>query len=330
MTAILNITNGSCSQHVMQQAGIKGEIVTWDDVLHEGPVPASMTLPELSAVRARFIADQGQGSYDEVLDKFITRDNALMSFRDYDVLYLWFEHDLYDQLQLIQILNWLATQDLRGSNIQLICEPCYLGVISASEMSALFSKAKPLSYEQISTATTAWQAFTLPTPEQWFQLLKQDTKCLPFLEGAVLRLLQEYPYFHSGLSLTQQQVLMSIKQRPRSPNQIFSSYQQNEERRFMGDSTFWGYLAQMVLCDPPLINVLDGQRLVLTHSSTQQLAITEYGEAVLAGDKSYPGLASINRWIGGVHLTDKNMWCWDEQNRAVMKINVTLPKTIEI
>ena len=194
MTAILHITNGSCSQRVMQQAGIQGDIFTWDDVLHEGPVPADMTLPELSTIRARFIAEQCGKSCDEVLDAFIARDNALMSFQDYDALYLWFEHDLYDQLQLIQILNWLATQDLKDSNIQLICEPCYLGCISANEMSALQGKAKPVTYEQIAIATTAWQAFTLPTPEEWFRLLQQDTKSLPFLQGAVLRLLQEYPH----------------------------------------------------------------------------------------------------------------------------------------
>ena len=278
-----------------------------------------MRLPALSTVRARFIAEQCGEPYDEVLNAFITRDNALISFHDYDGLFLWFEHDLYDQLQLIQILNWLATQDLKNSNIQLICEPCYLGCISANEMSALQHKAKPVRYEQIAIATTAWQAFTLPTPNEWFRLLQQDTKSLPFLQGAVLRLLQEYPHVNTGLSLTQQSALKAISERPRSPNQIFSSYQQNEERRFMGDLTFWGYLAQMVYCDPPLIEVLDGQRLTLNHSSSQQLAITETGKSVLQGKKLYPGLSEIDRWVGGVHLTREHLWCWDESNLAIVK-----------
>ncbi len=318
---ILHITNGSSAQRVMQQAGIEGEIVTWDDVLHEGPVPSGLELSELSEVRAKFIAEQGWAPFDEVLNNFQMRDKALLSFRDYDALILWFEHDLYDQLQLIQILSWLATQEIQDANIQLVCEDCYLGVITPGEMFSLFEKAKPVTYEQIIIATTAWQSLVLPTPTEWLLLLKQDTKCLPFLEGAVLRLLQEYPHLDTGLSLTQLRALKAVQDQPKSPNEIFSTYQQNEERRFMGDSTFWGYLAQMVYCELPLIKLADEQqRLTLTHSSSQQLHITDEGKRVLSGEKCWSGLSLVDRWIGGVHLAPNNLWCWDEINRTVHKI----------
>ena len=318
---ILHITNGSCAQHVMQQAGIEGEIITWDDVLHEGPVPSGLELFELSKVRAKFIAEQGWAPIDDVQNRFQLRDKALLSFREYDALMLWFEHDLYDQLQLIQILSWLATQDIQDANIQLICEDCYLGVITPNEMLALREKARPVTYEQITIATTAWQSLMLPTPNEWLLLLKQDTKCLPFLEGAVLRLLQEYPHCNTGLSLTQFYALKSLQDFPKSPNEIFSTYQQNEERRFMGDSTFWGYLAQMIYCDSPLIKLVDEkQRLTLSHSSSQQLLITDEGTKVLSGEKCYSGLSSIDRWIGGVHLTADNIWCWNEADQVMRNI----------
>jgi len=317
--SFLHITNGSSAKNIMQQAGISGEIVTWDDVLHEGPVPAGLALPELSKIRAQFIADQGWAPLSEVLRNFESRDSALCSFRNYDALVLWFEHDLYDQLQLIQILNWLATEDLENVDIRLICEACYLGCITPNEMSALQEKAVPIKYEQITIATAAWQALTLPVPNEWFNLLDQDTDCLPFLKGAVLRLLEEYPHLDTGLSLTQLYTLKSIEKQSKSPNEVFSSYQNCEERRFMGDSTFWGYLAQMVYSEPALIEVADGQRLTLTHSSSQQLQITQAGKEVLAGERVWSDLVNIDRWIGGVHLRADNLWCWDSQSQTIIK-----------
>jgi hypothetical protein len=61
METILNITNGDSAVMVMQQAGIPGVFLPWRDVLHDGPVPAGLSLEKLSEVRAQFISDQGWG-----------------------------------------------------------------------------------------------------------------------------------------------------------------------------------------------------------------------------------------------------------------------------
>jgi hypothetical protein len=57
MDATLHITNGDSAAGIMRQAGFAGEILPWRDVLHEGRVQAHLPLPELSHIRARFIAD---------------------------------------------------------------------------------------------------------------------------------------------------------------------------------------------------------------------------------------------------------------------------------
>src|SRR5689334_9869418 len=98
---MLHITNGDATVAVMKRAGIAGEILPWRDVLHEGPVPAELTLTELSEVRARFIADCGWRTFAEAQAEFRTRDAALAQYRAHEEVVLWFEHDLYDQLQLL-------------------------------------------------------------------------------------------------------------------------------------------------------------------------------------------------------------------------------------
>src|SRR5687768_16115723 len=109
---MLHVTNGSCAGEIIQQTCLPGEVLTWDDTLHEGPAPARLSSDELREVRARFIVACGWASYDEAFSRFARRDAALAGYRDHDEIVLWFEHDLYDQLQLIQILDRFAGQEL--------------------------------------------------------------------------------------------------------------------------------------------------------------------------------------------------------------------------
>ena len=85
---MMHITNGDSTVYVMQQAGVAVEIVPWRDVLHEGPVPANMSLAEMSVARASFIADSGWADYERVLREFHERDAKLASFPRHERLVL--------------------------------------------------------------------------------------------------------------------------------------------------------------------------------------------------------------------------------------------------
>ncbi|MGI9373785.1 MAG: DUF1835 domain-containing protein, partial [Hyphomicrobiales bacterium] len=95
----LVITNGDSAANVLQEAGIEAKLLPWRDVLHIGPVPQTETLDALSAIRAEFLQDES----DDALAQFNERDDLVTRHADFDSIELWFEHDLYDQLQLIQI-----------------------------------------------------------------------------------------------------------------------------------------------------------------------------------------------------------------------------------
>jgi len=49
---MLHITSGDSVAGSLRLAKIGGEAQAWRDVLHEGPVPAGLSLNELSEVRA--------------------------------------------------------------------------------------------------------------------------------------------------------------------------------------------------------------------------------------------------------------------------------------
>jgi hypothetical protein len=211
---VLHITNGDCAVAVISQV-VQGTILPWRDVLHEGPVRAGLSLEALSAERARFIAGAGWGSLPQVTKDFEQRDAIFRNAGQHDEIVLWFEHDLYDQLQLIQVLDGLA--ELRGPPISLVCEAEYLGTMAPARAAELFALRGPVLRKHLQDAQAAWRAFRSPDP---FAIEAVRAPSLPFLGAALRRHLEEFPWTTDGLSRTERQILQGATQ---------------EEPAFMGD-----------------------------------------------------------------------------------------------
>ena len=301
----------------MNKARVAGDFLPWRDVLHEGPVPGGLTLGQLSKIRAEYISSKGWGSADEIHRAFIQRDDMLRASSLYRKVILWFEHDLYDQLQILQILDWFAEHGAADTELSIICTDQYLGMQTPSEIPGLLQYEEIVSNSQLTLANKAWAAFRAESPQDWYALLSQDTSALPFLEGAVGRLLQEYPACKNGLSRTAHQALQIISKGETHPGQVFALYQKTEERRFMGDSSFWTILRQLLSSSPALLSLSGADQLTLPAGSEQLLQITAAGEEVLAGKKDWLEMEQLDRWHGGVHLTESKPWCWEKSASGI-------------
>jgi len=319
MSNILNITNGDCAVEIMKKANIPGVFLPWRDVLHEGPVPDGLSLEELSKVRAQFIVERSWGSTEEVTKSFVQRDDELKSFKKYEKVILWFEHDLYDQLQIIQILDWFNQNPAGEVELAIVCTDQYLGRLSPEEMMGLAKYEEPIIAVHLELSSQAWSAFRSSAPEKWCKLLDADTSVLPFLAGAIVRLLEEYPNCSNGLSRTAEQALKIISGGEKHSGRVFGGNQKSEERIFMGDASFWLVLHELLESNPPLITLPEGKTLTLPTSKDQELTITSAGLEVLAGKLNWLEISRLNRWAGGVHLGPSNIWCWNPGSSAIVK-----------
>lgn len=315
---ILNVTNGDSAVNLMRQANFSGDFLPWRDVLHEGPVPwlaAEEDLRALSVVRAEYIADRGWGARAAILANFEARDEMLRASARYDRIILWFEHDLYDQLQLLQLLDWFSYHPPTEGKLFLCNEDQYLGMMTPETMAGLRGREQAVTAAQRSLARQAWAAFRAATPHAWRELLDQDLGALPFLRGAVIRLLEEYPHCGHGLSRVAWHALRLVRAGETQPGRLFGRYQTTEERRFLGDSSFWWVVEDLLTASPPLLRVTAGGPWIHPPAPAHRLAITSHGAAVLAGEARVR--ETRERWIGGVHWTAENRWCWDGENPRV-------------
>ena len=319
---ILHITNGDSAANIMQEAGISGDILSWRDVLYEGPVPAGLSLKNLSDVRARYLSSRNWSStFEQIRDSFKDRDERLSSFDQYEKIVLWFEHDLYDQLQILQILNWFSEQDPGKKTLKMICVDRYLGLLTPAEMAALVNEEKEVTRAQLKLAKKAWKAFCAASHLAFQDLLNEDTQALPYLEGAIKRLLEEYPDYQNGLSRTAKQALLILASGPLPPGQCFGKYMETEERRFLGDSSFWDILREMLESEPPLLSLPENIKLALPSTPDQLLTITQTGKDVLQGKQNWLDIKQIDRWIGGVHLVQGNIWQWNPQKQVLEPVS---------
>ncbi|MDF1643577.1 MAG: hypothetical protein P1U80_05275 [Pseudomonadales bacterium] len=311
MGDILNITNGDSAVEIMKKAGIPGKFLPWKDVLHDGPVPKGLGLEELSKIRAEFIIGRGWGEPENIRRDFIERDDTLKSFREYEKVILWFEHDLYDQLQILQILDWFHDKDKNGVELSIICRDKYLGMLSPGEMKNLLIFEEPITEKHLVLSSKAWSAFRENSPKEWCQLLDKDISVLPYLKGAVTRMLEEYPNSDNGLSRTEQQALKIISKGESLAGKVFGLSQKSEERMFLGDSSFWVLLQEFIDSSPELLTLREGTKLAYPTARDQELTITPVGLDVLYGKRHWLDIKDYDRWIGGVHLEHGSVWCWE-------------------
>jgi hypothetical protein len=315
---MLHVTNGDSVLMGFRDGGIPGTYLAWRDVLHDGPVPQAASLEALSDVRARVISQfGGEGDYAAFRSGFAERDRTLAGFREHDETVLWFEHDLYDQLQLLQILDWLSRQDRDGARISLIqidrhpeVSPFFgLGQLSGRQIADLLPQRQPVSPAQFALGREAWAAFCAPDPSALVELANRSFQEMPFLAAALTRCLEEYPSVRDGLSRTERQLLEAGSSGARRRRDYYVASSGRE-------SCPWGDMSVYVRLDW----LSTGPGPALDRLRPDEYALNDRGRRILAGDEDWFREAGRDVWIGGVHLDagTRPQWRWDGARRTIV------------
>ena len=229
----------------MPGTGLARRVVYWRDILHEGPVP-EVALAELRRIRADYLTGYEGVERAEAMRQFTGRDQALEASRDGEYV-LWFEADLYDQLQIAEILARLAGLGVPAGCITLICIGEHAGIarfgglgeLTAGQLRELphTNACARLTLAALELATRARAAFRAPTPEALGAIAAARLGELRFLGEAFDRLSREYPAARDGLSLTERRVLAAVADGAPDAGTAFARAGSRETRPYLGDTT---------------------------------------------------------------------------------------------
>jgi hypothetical protein len=305
------ITNGDHAADALRKVFPGRAILPWRDALVEGPVEE---LPDdaFRDRRAAHLAAAFGHAEADVRDDFAARDAAFSELAAGDQpIALWFETDLHDQLQLLDIIARLAR---RPPPLTLVQAPPPL---PAHDLANLEPQAQDITAADVAVAADLWAAVCQPTPEALAREAVADG-AWPNVRTALRRLLQELPAPQDGLSRIEREILRAVGRGGATPVSAFRVYMSTEELPFLGDAGFFVRLISLantfgLIGGVPSVPAFDRAAGRFDQVFLQApLALTARGRAVLAGENDLAADPRFDRWVGGTHLAPGSIWRWDE------------------
>jgi hypothetical protein len=301
---VLHICNGESVVGMLSHTALGGDALAWRDAYHEGPVRSGERERVLDA-RAAFLSSCGWGDEDAIRAELLARDARFVeALREGRQIVLWFEHDLYDQLQLIDVLALAGETGFDPEQLELIEAGAFpgrpgfrgLGELTVTELESLWPQRRAITDEDTAGAQRTWEAVRRSDPQGIAQVRLDPPPSRPFLAAALGRLLEELPDVDDGLSRTERQLLELLDDGPLLTGALFVASQDLEEAPFHGDAWILRTLAELT----PLVSLTEGSA-----------ELSDAGRRVLAGDADRIELLGIDRWVGGTRLVPGAVWRWD-------------------
>lgn len=308
---VLHIRCGTDILHTLTVAGFNGDFLGFYDPYVHGPVPDTESLDEFLKIRAGYISNRLHPDYEGVLSDLRQQYADLEQTRRYEAVYLWLEHDPYDQLILAKLLDFFSDVVLRPHSLKLICVTHYPGVkifngigqLPPEALRVLWREFREVSHAQLILGQHAWAALRSPSPEALLDLIAGGTQELPTLAIALQRHLQQLPSAHNGLNLSENLTLKILDEKgSMNAARLFGWYTNHyEPLTFMGDTGYWQLLEGLATAVHPAI-------YLEKHADDPrhwQVALSDTGRRLLVDRVDWVELNGIDSWVGGIHLDSR-------------------------
>jgi hypothetical protein len=253
------------------------------------------------------------------------RDLSLADFcQHYETVELWFDVRPEDQLKLIWLLDYFCAYPEAVARLKLRLVDRDMTWIDPDGIGDWRPPIIDVTERELATARAAWQAYRSPTPQACVELLQRDLSALPLLKPVVLDLLAELPSASSGLGATEMRMLEMIG---RGYSLTYDLFYRSDVRQTRVFNEFeYGYLLDgLAFGRTPVVVGLDEELRTMRRDNLRdrpkaykrsRVSLTEFGKAVVAHKEDFSRHNPIDRWWGGTHLTNDNLWRW---NPALMK-----------
>ena len=255
MANTLHITNGDSTAEILKRTSIKGNIVVWREMLCEGPICKEVGSDEFWMERYNYFEKELEVSKLEYYDKTIKEIQKLEDVSGYSEVVLWFEFDLFCQVNLMALCTYLLKSFRKNTTYNLVCTGRIKGEeklksladFSVDEFANLYDNKTSLSKTNLEFAQNCWNVYVNDDIEELksFNFNKQSK--FRYLQKAINQHLLRYPN-ESGLNQIQYKVLEIINSKPLTEREIIPIlliWQSQETVYGFGDLQYFQYLNKL-------------------------------------------------------------------------------------
>lgn len=223
--SILHITNGDSTTNYLQKLHFSGEFITWREMLCEGKTTTDVGSEKFWKNRFEFFKTSYKVSKRKFINYTVKEYRNLCNKKEQNEIVLWFEHDLFCQINMIAVISWLKRYR-KGYHISLVCngkiegskKKLALSELSEEQVTNHFKNRIDLSEDDIEYADYIWQLYCSDSPLRLETVYKFNPMS-PFkhLETALEAHLQRFPSIKNGLNAIENNILKT------ADNHLFDS-----------------------------------------------------------------------------------------------------------
>lgn len=305
MSSQLHITNGDNFTQKLEKLQLKGEIITWREMLCEGRTETNVGSESFWKTRFEFLHKNYKVSKSWFVEKTLKEYRSLCNHKQQDQIILWFEYDLFCQVNLLAVLSWLKTYR-RHAEISLVCsgkeddsDKLYgLGELSDEQLMNLYKNRKTLSQGDIEYADYVWQLYCSDNPIRLENLTDFEDYQFPYLADSIQAHLRRFPTIKNGLNAVENKILeIAAEHKPKNKKVLLSLALENQGYYGFGDLQYDRVITNL----KPLF------------SSFNPVKLTRKGKDILDRKTSYYSFIRDNEaYLGGalkynfLYNTDSN------------------------
>ena len=214
MNSILHITNGDSFTQKLKELKLGGDIITWREMLCEGKTLSTVGSESFWKTRFEFLNKNYKVSKSWFVEKTLKEYRSLCNHKQQDQIVLWFEYDLFCQINMLAVISWLKTHR-RHAEISLACsgkvegEGKYFGLceLNDEQLHSLYNNRIKLSQDDIEYADYVWQLYCSDNPMRLENLGDFGNYQFEYLNEAVQAHLQRFPSIRNGLNQMENSIL---------------------------------------------------------------------------------------------------------------------------
>lgn len=216
MSSLLHITNGDSFTHRLDSLKLKGDVITWREMLCEGKTLTNVGSESFWKTRFEFLNKNYKVTKSSFIEKTLKEYRSLCNHKQQDQIVLWFEYDLFCHINMIAALSFLKQLKFSGK-IYLVCsgwienEPNLkgLGELSDAQLKDHYNQKIELTRSDIELADTLWRLYCTSNHIK-FKKYVTLTSSFPYLSNCLNAHLKRFPSVTSGLNVLEKHILKII------------------------------------------------------------------------------------------------------------------------